>query len=851
MKIKKMLHVIVTVVLTYSFLLTDLNTAHAVKQPNDRYFLNQSHLKQIKADRAWDIANSNTGITIAVLDSGVDRDHPDLKDNLLPGVNLVKPGTPPEDDNGHGTEVTGILAARGNNGIGATGVLWNARILPIKVLNEKGKTHIDMVAEGIEVAINRGAKIVLMSSESVEYSKALDEAVQKAEAKGVVLVAAAGNEQKRVAYPAAYPTVIAVGAVNQSNQPYYSNSGPELKLMAPGRNIYTTKMGGRYGLMRGTSAAAPQVAGAAALILAKYPKMTPLEVRQLLYQTAADLGEDGWDRNTGYGLLDLNRALRNQPSLDISEPNNSQFYAKPFPIESQIRAQLHQNDTIDWYSMDIPYDGRVTFSATVSTRSSTAIAATFYSDKKQPVTYYIGNGDTLTIPARQGKMYMKLERTGGITAFTYVLTGRFMVSPDRYERNDDMGTARPLVGNQISVIGNFHQTADEDWFSYYVRENGRLNIVVSPDTNRIDPKLFIGKQGDGWDPPYDNGTRSNQQEKVTKEVTPGKYYIRLREYSENAVNGEYRLDVIYTPVRKDTNEPNDAYHLASRLLSGYLMTGTLASKTDYDWFQFEVEADSYVRIRAPFIPVSSGVRLVMYNSQTFNYSLAAATQVAELSDQGREILGLRLGPGKYYIRLNSVVPFKYDAYRLILSKEKLIDGYRDIAYHWARTDIARLSKKGVVNGFADATFRPDAMVTRAQFATMLVEAMRAKGLPVSGYTGRSTFKDLSRSHWAYSNIAAAYRLGILKGYPNGTIKPNQPLTRAEMAAMVARAHTVLLYKRSESSYRDVPTTHWASPAIEALTSRGWLHGYSGDNFRPQAFARRAEMVVLLAKAYKL
>jgi hypothetical protein len=96
----------------------------------------------------------------------------------------------------------------------------------------------------------------------------------------------------------------------------------------------------------------------------------------------------------------------------------------------------------------------------------------------------------------------------------------------------------------------------------------------------------------------------------------------------------------------------------------------------------------------------------------------------------------------------------------------------------------------------------------------------------------------------------AYQLGILQGYPNRTIKPNQPISRAEMAQMAARAQNLLLYKHSRSSYRDVSTSHWASPAIEALTSRGWLKGY-GNLFKPQGRATRAEVVVLLARVYQL
>ncbi|WP_029100310.1 S8 family peptidase [Brevibacillus thermoruber] len=845
------LGLVVAIGLTAAF--ANVRAAAAAGITSDRYINNQTHLKQIKADQAWKTVNSNNSIIIAVLDTGVDANHPDLKGNVLPGFNLVNPGKSPYDDsaNGHGTAVAGIIAARGNNGIGVSGVLWNARILPIKVLDKYGQQDsIDVVAKGIHMALDRGAKVILMSVSSMSYSKALTEAVQRAEASGAVLVAASGNESDRVAYPAAYPTVIAVGAVKSNNEPLYeSNSGPELNLVAPGMNVYTTKPGGKYGTLSGTSAAAPQVAGAAALVLARHPGMSPFDVRQLLYQTATDLGERGWDRRTGYGLLNVYRAVRTNPSTDFHEPNNSMGQASPFPIESQIRGRLNPSDTIDWYKMDIPYDGKVTLRGSVTTSISSPMAATFYSENRTPVTYYIGNGDTLTVPAKAGRMLIKLQRSGGVNAFTYVLTSSFAINPDRYERNNNMDTARPLVGNQISVTGNFHEEGDQDWFSYYVREYGRLNITVTPDTKRMDLNMRIGKQGQGWEE-YDTGDRDDPTERAQKEVSPGKYYIRISEYWRNQVNGEYRLDLTYTPVRKDVNEPNDTYRQASHLANGTLMTGTLPTHTDSDWFQFTVDSESYVSVRAPFVPVSRGMRIEIYGSQTFNYALAATDQVAQLSDQGKEVIGLKLKPGRYYIRLSSAVSFKYDAYRLTLHKEKLVDGYRDIATHWARSDIARLTRKGVVKGFENATFQPNQQVTRAQFATMLIQAMRAKGLPVGSYTGRNPFGDLSSSHWAYQSLLKAYQLGILQGYPNRTIKPNQPISRAEMAQMAARAQNLLLYKHSRSSYRDVPTSHWASPAIEALTSRGWLKGY-GNLFKPQGRATRAEVVVLLARVYQL
>ncbi|USG65342.1 S8 family serine peptidase [Brevibacillus ruminantium] len=849
---KRILTTFLAFAMAMSILFAGTQRVEAAALTNDRYINNQTHLKLIGADAAWKLATGNQLIKIAVLDTGVDYNHPDLQGNLLPGVNLVNPSKSAQDDslNGHGTAVTGVLAARGNNGIGVSGVLWNARILPIKVLDKYGETDVELLAKGIQTAIDRGAKIILMSVSSMSYSKSLTAAVLRAEASGVLVVAASGNEANRVAYPAAYPTVVAVGAVRDNLTPLHdSNTGPELNLVAPGFNIYTTKPNGKYGTFSGTSAAAPQVAGAAALLLARYPNMTPLDIRQMLYQTAFDLGERGWDRQTGYGMVNLGDLLTEKQSLDFHEPNNTRSQAKAFPIESQLRAQLSEQDVVDWYFMDIPYDGKVTFVTTVTSPLPAPLAISFFSENRDPSTYYVGNGDTLTVPAKAGRMYIKMERSGGVNAFTYLMTSRFLINPDRYEPNNTIDTARPLVGNQISVIGNFHVEGDEDWFSYYVREYGRLKVTVTADTKRIDLNMKIGKEGEGWEE-YDTGDRNDPTERAEKEVSPGKYYIRLTEYWKNQVNGEYKLDLSFTPVVKDTNEPNDTYRQASPLAGGTMMIGTLPTHEDQDWFYFTVESESYVSIKAPIIPVSSGVRLELYGADTLNYALYSTNDVAQLSDQGKEVLGMKLKPGKYYIKLNSFVPFKYETYRLTVTKQPLIEGYRDISSHWAKSDIARLSRKGVVKGFDDATFQPDNPVTRGQFATMLIQSMRAKGINIVPYTGASPFGDLTTKHWAYGNLLTAHKLGIIQGYPNGTISPDQSITRAEMALMVARANDLLLYKRSTSSFADLPTSHWASPAVEALVAKKWISGY-GQIFKPQGRATRAEVVVLLAKAYNL
>ncbi len=820
--------------------------------PNDPYYRSQPHLQQIGADKAWNLVTGNTSIKIAVLDSGVDLDHPDLQDNLLPGVNLLAVGRPPEDDNGHGTAVAGILAAKGNNGIGVSGVMWDARILPIKVLDRHGEALVGNLARGINAAVDLGAKVILMSVSSIHHSPQLEQAVKRAEERGVVLVAAAGNESSRVTYPAAYPTVIAVGAVNANNKLIsQSNTGPELNLVAPGWNIYTTKRGGGYATFKGTSAAAPQVAAAAAMILSRNPHLTPLEVRQLLYYSATDLGNRGWDRQTGYGLLNVDRAVRSKLPADINEKNNSQSNAAAFPVESQVRGYLDQTDTVDWYYTDVPYSGNLSISVWVSSQSVAPLAVTVYSGDRI-TSYYPSSGHSLNVPVVQGRAFVKVERGGGAGSVSYHLTSRFHIAADRYENNDQRDTARPLPpGNRVGIRANFHRPGDVDWFSYYVRGPGKLAVTVTPDTYRMDPVLYIAKeQGTGIE--IDNNSSMPNREQANLEVTTGKYYLRVTDYWGNEVSGEYQLELVYTPERRDENEPNDTYFRATNLGANTLMTGTLASEHDYDWFTFTLHEDTYVTIRAPYIPVQSGVNFALYKEgPSRNYLLASVTNVAQLSRAGSYLYAYKLSPGTYYVRLNSTVPFRYDAYRLTISREKLIDGYRDIRNHWARAEIARLTKRGIVRGFEDATFRPDQTVTRAEFATMLIRAMAANGLYTGNAKVRNPFRDINRQHWAYDNVIKAYSLGILAGYPDHSIRANQPVTRAEMAVMVARAKGLYTYKRSRSSYNDVSVNFWASPAIESLTSLGYIKGVSYRTFQPQAKTRRAEVVVLLSKAFDL
>ena len=282
--------------------------------PNDPNWSLQYGAVHIQSPQAWDITTGTVSVTIAIVDTGVDLTHPDLQPNIIMGINVISPTLSPQDDHGHGTHVAGIAAAVGNNNLGVAGTTWNARIMPVKVLDQTGNGDDAGVAVGIVWAADHGAQVINLSLGGPCPSPVMEMAVTYAYTMGVTVVAAAGNygitSDPRVLCPAASPHAIAVGATDQSNnRASFSNYGPELDLAAPGVSIYSTTLGGGYDYKSGTSMATPFVAGAAAL-LAGWPQFsTPDAIRIALEATALDLGAVCRDPYFGAGLVQVFAAL--------------------------------------------------------------------------------------------------------------------------------------------------------------------------------------------------------------------------------------------------------------------------------------------------------------------------------------------------------------------------------------------------------------------------------------------------------------------------------------------------------------------------------------------------------------
>ncbi|HEU5486829.1 MAG TPA: S8 family serine peptidase [Microlunatus sp.] len=311
--------------------------------PNDPQFGSQWGLTKINAPAAWDISTGSASVVVGIIDSGCDLDHPELAPLLVNGFDMVdlgaNPTAPagfrfegdfagrdavPEDEVGHGTHVAGTIAAVSNNGVQVAGVGWQTRIMPIKALTRmvrisdgqvRGVGSSADVAAAVRWAADNGAHVINMSLGADAPTSVESSAVAYAIGKGVVVVAAMGNDgSANPSFPAAYPGVVAVGAIDSADKKAsFSQTGSHISLAAPGVGILSTYLAGGTTTMSGTSMATPHVAGVAALIKAVKPSATGAEIADILRTTARPLRDAATDPVPndayGHGCLDAQAAL--------------------------------------------------------------------------------------------------------------------------------------------------------------------------------------------------------------------------------------------------------------------------------------------------------------------------------------------------------------------------------------------------------------------------------------------------------------------------------------------------------------------------------------------------------------
>ncbi|MBN1301922.1 MAG: S8 family serine peptidase [Melioribacteraceae bacterium] len=330
-------------------------TAHI---PNDTYYNSfQQSLSVVQAEQAWDITKGSSDVIIAIVDTGVDWDHPDLADNIwineaeangtqgidddnngyvddirgwdFGGLTGTPDNDPVEDSDDHGTHVAGIAGAVTNNGIGVASIGYNCMIMAVKTseddIRDNGNALIAFGYDGILYAVDNGAKVINCSWGSYSYSKTLEEIIEYAAMNGAIVVGSAGNENNRDAiYPGNYKDALSVGYTDDSDvKNFASNYGEEVDIYAPGTSIYNTWQNDTYASLSGSSMAAPLVSGIAALVFTQFPNFTPHQVAQQIRVNADNIDalNPTYQYLMGSGRVNAYKALTNTDSKAVRITN--------------------------------------------------------------------------------------------------------------------------------------------------------------------------------------------------------------------------------------------------------------------------------------------------------------------------------------------------------------------------------------------------------------------------------------------------------------------------------------------------------------------------------------------------
>lgn len=341
---------------------------------NDPQTGGQYSLDRMRVRDAWSLSTGGSN-AVAVLDTGVQFNHPDLAGRLLSGYDFVNGDADPSDDNGHGTWVSGIIAANANDGYGIAGISWSDKILPVKIMSREGTGSTANLLTAIRWSADQGARVINMSVGGFPYSQAMQDAVNYAWSRGAVLIGAAGNNRREENfYPASFDNVVSVSATQPEDEfSNWSSWGPKVDVSAPGSSVLTTNCyactyadhhtWGSHTYISGTSFATPNVAGVVALMRARFPSYTAQQIVDRLISTVDDLGYPGYDAKYGRGRVNAYRALGasvtggSTSTGDSLEPNNTLAQARSIGLGSTTSPSIYPAGDVDTFRVDVPRAG--------------------------------------------------------------------------------------------------------------------------------------------------------------------------------------------------------------------------------------------------------------------------------------------------------------------------------------------------------------------------------------------------------------------------------------------------------------------------------------------------------------
>ncbi len=809
------------------------NTACSISTlPNDTYYAEQYYLEQINAQAAWQ-EEYEREIIIAVLDTGIDHNHPDLVGRVLPGYNILNNQATAMDDNGHGTNVAGIIAAGTNNKIGISGIVSNVKLMPVKILDALGKSDSFYVGQGIRYAADHGANLIVIASGESVYTPFIAEAVDYAYEKGVLIIAAAGNKSLEINYPAALPNVIGVGAVDRKDRHLdYSNYGQQIDVVAPAESIYTTHLNNSYTTTSGTSVAAPQVAALAAVLMQQNPGLTLKETSDIIRFSADDVGELGWDEKTGYGRINFETALNFNPKLlrNGYKPNQRSYQAQPFPRGSIFDAQLTDYDEPDWFYLTLPYAGNLELEFILDRRLPTDLQIELYTNEQaaklqvneididwelideedveeiEPAhSWTLRRSEKLNVELTKGKYFIKINYPQSENnpysilgePLQYRIINDYSIYHDKYEDNDRPWRAYVIKNISEVLTATFSKRNDDDWYRVSIDKNGTLSAEVRVNSNRVDPVLYLQRMGSNGEL-FDMNS-SGKAEFGSIKVTAGEYLIRVYDYNNNVTNREYELELFFDAEDASKHGPNNTA-LQAKLLdrSTHVITSIISDVNDYDWFKFVADGRTYVEVE---LEAGADLTLTLYDNQ---FNLMDKQQLSRFAQ-------IRLfDSGVNYIRL-SCSDNNNVKYNLKLKIITLKGDFIDITDHYAQDLIMKYYELGLIRGYEDYTFKPDQAIKVGELMQFINNYKQqakeddADLRPIeSGELGEAvTFEILS-------NVLS----GLFSNVDRGSINDLINKVNRVPYASISRAEALIAFELTENMYLNALEAAASSEIIE-------------------------------------
>ncbi len=865
-------------------------------------------LAMIDADMLYDIHSTGQNVKIAVIDSGV-ASHDDLSGNILTGYNYLDNSTDTKDAFGHGTFVSGIIAAL-DDGKGIIGAAPDAKIVPLKCFDKK-TTNVSVICKAIYGAVNDyGCKIINMSFGLAEDSEFLREAIDYAAQKGVIMVAAVGNYGKTdLLYPAAYENVIGVGAVDKDGKVSdISQHNKSVFVTAPGENVistsYTDK--GGYVVGTGTSYAAPFVTAAAAVLLSIDEDIDIQSLKEILSRSAVDKGDEGYDEYYGYGILNLKNCAVNAMG-DIS------CYISPFETADEKNSFVIYNNSNEEFSGLFfcgQYNGKemktfTTQKLTVSAGKTVAVQTGLseYSEK-----YFVWSGLENNEIVSNMRNDAKEEKTEEIEE------QQITVSVDLSNETDKKCFSLLAFGSDNSVIYAVQDKIPEN--GIYEWPLAQKDIIAEDDNKKLcEISVSVMVNGEKKTVPAavhefeDNvvaPTRTDKgyTEHICKnceyqysdsETEPIGYFVTYdANGGENAPDKQNKrpgTELAITeaaPVRegytflgwssdKDSDDPEyiaGASYTADEDITLYAVWKVNTYKLIYTVDNTEyktVEVKYGDKITAENNPSKSGYTFSGWQNLpdtmpaedvtvtgTFTRKSSGGGGGGGSSSGGsssKASLPSSTAKSQESVKSQETVQSQETSeqkpdVKIPEEKDYTVElfSFSDVNENdWFYKAVLEVVSKGIVSGTSDTTYEPEGTLTRAMFVTML---HRYAGEPVTNYA--ICYSDIQNDMWYTEAVRWASSTGIVNGYDDNTFRPNEPITREQAAAVLKRyaefvnESNPIWNETNILSYKDADSiSEWATDSIRWAVGAGVMKGKTDTTIDPAAYITRAEIAQML------